>query len=69
MTNLRETLKNNSMNEPDRLCVSMVEAARMLGLSERKVFSLTKSGELKCKRVGTRVLYPIKALQRWLEED
>jgi excisionase family DNA binding protein len=48
------------------LAVSISEAARLLGLSERKVWELKATGELPCRRVGRRVLVPVEALRAFL---
>ena len=66
MKNLEQSFSNNEFL---RLSVSMEEAAKMLGLSERKIFSLVKSGEIKHKHAGRRVLISVKELERWLEKD
>ena len=55
--------------EHERLSVSKQEAARMLGLSESKVHQLTQAGELACKRVGRRVLYPVAMLREFLKKE
>ena len=54
-------------SEPDRLTVSRSEAARMLGISERLLWTLTNRKEVPHLRIGTRVLYPVRSLQQWLE--
>lgn len=49
------------------------EAARMLGVSERFLWDLTKSGSMPCVRMGTgkrqTVRYPMKAIIKWLDEN
>jgi len=51
-----------------RLTASADEVAEMLGVSPRTIFKLTKQGKLPHKRLGTRVVYPIAALKRYLDE-
>ncbi|MCA9281104.1 MAG: helix-turn-helix domain-containing protein [Phycisphaeraceae bacterium] len=51
-----------------RLTVNRREAARMLGISERLLWTLTNAGEVPHIRLGARVLYPVKALNEWIEE-
>ena len=51
-----------------RLALRCDEAAPALGLSPRKVWELTNSGELPHVRVGRAVLYPVASLKAWLEE-
>jgi len=60
---------NNADAKVERLCVSLAEAATMLGLSQRKVYALTQTGELPCKRVGRRVLYSVEILRRFVNES
>ena len=55
--------------ESERLSVSLKEAAKMLGLSESTVHQRTLSGEIRCKRVGRRVLYPIENLKEFLRAE
>lgn len=59
------------MNEQQdgRLAVSISEAARLLGLSERKVWELKATGELPCRRVGRRVLVPVDGLRAFLSGE
>ncbi len=51
-----------------RLALRPREAAAALGLSARKVWSLTVSGELPCVRCGRATLYPVSELKTWLAE-
>ncbi len=51
-----------------RLTVNRREAAQMLGISERLLWTLTNAGEVPHIRLGARVLYPVKALNEWIEE-
>lgn len=55
--------------EVERLGVSKAEAAQMLGLSESTVHHLTQTGELKCKRIGRRVIYSVDVLKQFLQEQ
>ena len=43
------------------------EAAALLGISDRHLFSLRKRGEVPYIRLGGRVLYSPEALQKWIE--
>ena len=63
--------KNESMEEkePEKLSVSLKEAAQMLGLSESTIHQLTLSGKIKCKKVGRRVLYPVENLKEFLRAE
>lgn len=50
------------------LAVGRREAAKLLGISERLLWTWTHSGHVPHVRLGSRVLYPIELLRRWLEE-
>ncbi len=48
------------------LAVNRREAASMLGISERLLWTWTKAGTIPHVRIGTRVLYPVEQLRQWL---
>lgn len=52
----------------DRLAVGRSEAAEMLGISERLLWTWTNAGSIPHVRIGARVLYPVDELRRWLEQ-
>jgi excisionase family DNA binding protein len=47
------------------LLVDAHEAARLLSISERTLWKLTKDGEIQCKRIGRRVLYSRASLEEF----
>jgi excisionase family DNA binding protein len=51
------------------LAYSYREAARALGVSERTLWSLANSGEIKSRKVGRRVLIPRDALIAYLHSS
>ena len=51
-----------------RLCVSVPEAAEMLGMSRNFAYQLVREGKLPSIRFGKRILIPRAALGRMLEE-
>jgi excisionase family DNA binding protein len=53
----------------DPLTLRPREAARALGISERKLWGLTKDGKIPFVRFGKAVRYPRHLLLRWLEEQ
>lgn len=57
---------------PSPLALRPREAAKALNISPRLLWQLTKDGHVPCVRVGAgkrkAVLYPVDALQRWLQE-
>lgn len=57
-----------SQTTPNRLTVNRQEAAVMLGISERLLWTWTKSGMIPHVRIGTRVLYPVEQLRIWLNK-
>jgi excisionase family DNA binding protein len=50
-----------------RVALSVEEAAQAVGLSERYVWDLVKSGALRTKRVGRRRIVPVEALQEFMQ--
>lgn len=52
----------------DRLCVTVPEAAAMLGISRNFAYELVKQGKLPVVRFGKRVLIPRAALEKMLEK-
>lgn len=52
-----------------RLLIPPRDAARMLSISEKKLWTLTKQGVIPAVRVGVRsVRYSMAALERWIEQ-
>lgn len=45
------------------------EAAKVLGISPRKLWELANRGEIKAIKVDGVKLYPIRELNRWLDEQ
>lgn len=52
---------------PQRLAYSEAESAQLLGISVRTLFDLRKQGRIGYVPIGTRVIYPVKELQRFLD--
>ena len=55
------------IQEEPRLLLKPHDAAKMLSFSERKLFDLTKSGDVPCIRVGRLVRYSIADLKTWID--
>ena len=53
----------------DKLAVNRFEAARLLSISLRTLDSLLARGELRGRRVGRRIVFPLEELQRFLKRD
>lgn len=47
--------------------LSAKQASEWLNISDRKLRSLTRSGEVACAKIGRRVLYRIRDLERFVE--
>lgn len=54
--------------DADRLALRPREAAAALGISPRKLWSLTACGAIPHVKLGRVLLYPRAALERWLAE-
>ena len=52
-----------------RLCITVPEAAAMLGVSRNFGYELVKQGQLPVIRLGKRLLIPRAALERMLERS
>jgi len=50
----------------ERLTYSVVEAARVLGLSRNSVYAACERGEIRCLRIGKRLLISKLEIQRLL---
>lgn len=58
--------------EPDaapKLLLDALEAARALSICPRTLHTLTASGRIPAVRLGRRVLYPLAALQKFIEAE
>jgi len=51
-----------------RLLVSSKEAARMLAVSERTLFSLRQAGAIPAVQVGRCVRFSLDALEAWVKD-
>lgn len=55
--------------DENKLLVSAHDAAKMLGISTRTLWSRTDEGAIPHVRIGHRVLYSVKGLQNWIAEQ
>jgi excisionase family DNA binding protein len=53
------------MTEP--LVFTADELAELLGVDRKTVYEFATRGEIPCRRLGRRVLFPRAAILRWLE--
>jgi excisionase family DNA binding protein len=60
---------DNLQHQTSPLAVGRREAAVLLGISERLLWTWTNAGTIPHVRIGTRVLYPVRQLQDWLDRQ
>ncbi len=53
----------------ERLTMTIPQAANVLGVSKNLMYPLTRRKDFPIIQVGTRRLVPIKAFERWVEEQ
>ncbi|MGM9617494.1 helix-turn-helix domain-containing protein [Butyricicoccus sp.] len=53
----------------DKLCYSVPELAKVLGISRPKAYELVKRDDFPSITVGKRIIIPASALERWLDEN
>lgn len=63
-----QTITNTTEARTEQLAFSAGEAARLLNISTRLLWSLTSSGKIRCVRVGRRVLYTKAGLEAFLAQ-
>jgi excisionase family DNA binding protein len=59
-------LNNNAKATPAPLALRPKDAARALGIGQRTLWTLTKTGAIPAVKVGTCTLYPVDELRAWL---
>jgi excisionase family DNA binding protein len=67
---MKSEIKNEaefSFTSGNRLCISVPEAAMMLGISRNHAYELVKQHKLPIIKLGKRLLIPRVALQKMLE--
>lgn len=57
-----------NQTEARPLAVRPREAAKLLGISERLLWSKTNAGEIPHMRIGKAILYPVDLLRDWLSD-
>ncbi len=58
------------MNETTpKLLLRPHEAAEALSISERKLWEMTKAGEIPAIRIGRNVRYDVNALREWIAKQ
>lgn len=61
--------KSEEPQKVERLAVNAVEAAEMLGISERTLWKWTREKRVPSVKIGRRVLYPVDGLRRLVSEN
>ncbi len=59
----REASAEGFPSKPEPLLVKASEAARLLGIGTRKLWTMTNTGEIPCVRFGTAVRYSLATLR------
>ena len=61
------------MSEPNqpkqKLALGRREAAKAIGIGERLLWTHTNMGRIPHVRIGSRIVYPVAALEQWLAEN
>jgi excisionase family DNA binding protein len=66
----RESLpRGDTMDDLERLALRPREAAAMLGISSRTLWSWTKAGLLPYVKIGKTLRYPVDELRAWLADQ
>jgi excisionase family DNA binding protein len=52
---------------PERLAVTVTEAAKMLSLSRSKIYPLISSGEIPSLKIGTCRRVPVREIESFIE--
>ena len=58
--------QGEALKDSDRLALSMREAAKAIGVSERTLWEYVNRGDMPSLRMGRRVLIPVGSLRAWL---
>jgi len=66
---MRERIFASPSAPPPTLAVRAPVAAKLLGISERLLATLTKSGNVPHVRCGRAVIYPVASLHEWLAKN
>lgn len=66
---MRDTFSHSTLSDApaEKLLVDTREAARLLSISERTLWTLTNQGAIKCIRVGRAVRYSLSSLETFAE--
>ena len=62
-------MKENRYDLNQRITVSPLEAAELLGVSRPIVYRMMHRADFPVFKVGTKTLIPVKALKEWAEKQ
>jgi excisionase family DNA binding protein len=68
-TSLKVPLKTVVVHRNEVLLVDADEAARILAIGKRKLWSETNCGNIPCVRIGRAVRYSVEALRAWISKQ
>ena len=60
---------NGNQSTTEKFLLTPREAAKSLGICERTLYGLTKSGELPVVRIGRAVRYSVDDLKTWIKKS
>lgn len=66
---LRSQPATQPLQTDESLLLSTRDAAKRLAISERTLFSLTKSGQLPCVRLGMAKRYSVETIKQWIQKS
>lgn len=58
-----------SPSTPRPLAVSVREAAKLVGIGKNQMYAAVANGEVPFKKIGARIIIPLAALERWLDQS
>ena len=64
-----EITDNVDQKKPEKLTVTVLEDADILGVSKPKMLELIHTGAINHKRIGRKILIPYKALVDWVNAN
>lgn len=64
--NLDNDISQNSSPENTKVTLTVPEAARLIGISNPKMYELVRAGKVRNVRVGKKILISRKSLMDWL---
>jgi hypothetical protein len=63
-----DTMSSTTLEHAPKLLLSAIEASKALSVCPRTLWGLTHPrGPIPAVRCGTRVLYPVDGLRRWID--